>query len=42
MPEGGCLAGGFHIGDQQRASGPDPERSSYATYASFNDAKSNR
>lgn len=39
---GGGLVGGFHVGNEQRASGPDPERRSYATYASFNDPEGNR
>ncbi|GAA1578501.1 hypothetical protein GCM10009789_35010 [Kribbella sancticallisti] len=38
----GTLGGGFHIGDEGRAAGPDPERRSYATYASFNDPEGNR
>ena len=38
----GGLGGGFHIGDEGRAPGPDPERRSYATYASFLDSESNR
>jgi catechol 2,3-dioxygenase-like lactoylglutathione lyase family enzyme len=38
----GGLGGGFHIGDEGRAYGPDPERRSYATYASFNDSEGNR
>jgi catechol 2,3-dioxygenase-like lactoylglutathione lyase family enzyme len=39
---GGGLGGGFHIGDAQRAPGLDPERRSYASYASFNDSEGNR
>jgi catechol 2,3-dioxygenase-like lactoylglutathione lyase family enzyme len=39
---GGGLVGGFHPGNEQRASGPDPEGRSYATYASFNDPDGNR
>jgi catechol 2,3-dioxygenase-like lactoylglutathione lyase family enzyme len=39
--EGG-LGGGFHAGNQGRAEGPDPERRSYATYASFHDTEGNR
>ena len=39
---GGSLAGGFHVGNEQRAPGPDPERRSYATYASFEDSEGNR
>ncbi len=38
----GGLGGGFHIGDEGRAYGPDPERRSYATYASFFDSEGNR
>ena len=38
----GSLAGGFHIGDEGRAFGHDPEGRSYATYASFNDSEGNR
>ena len=38
----GSLGGGFHIGDEGRAPGPDPERRSYASYASFNDSEGNR
>ncbi|MCD0486380.1 glyoxalase [Streptacidiphilus sp. ASG 303] len=40
--EGGGLAGGFRIGDAGRAPGHDPERRSYATYASFHDSEGNR
>jgi catechol 2,3-dioxygenase-like lactoylglutathione lyase family enzyme len=39
---GGGLGGGFHPGEEQRASGPDPQRRSYATYASFEDSEGNR
>lgn len=38
----GGVGGGFHIGDEGRASGHDPERRSYATYASFHDPEGNR
>ncbi|HLL69213.1 MAG TPA: VOC family protein [Micromonosporaceae bacterium] len=38
----GGLAGGFHIGDEGRAAGHDPERRSYASYASFFDSEGNR
>lgn len=38
----GGLAGGFHIGDEGRAAGHDPERRSYASYASFHDSEGNR
>ena len=38
----GGLGGGFHVGDEGRAAGPDPERRSYATYASFLDSEGNR
>ncbi len=38
----GGLIGGFHIGDEGRAQGPDPEHRSYATYASFHDSEGNR
>ncbi len=38
----GGLIGGFHIGDEGRAQGPDPDRRSYATYASFKDSEGNR
>ena len=33
----GSPGGGFHPGTEGRASGPDPEGRSYASYASFND-----
>jgi len=39
---GGGLVAGFHPGEEQRVSGPDPERRSYASYASFNDSEGNR
>lgn len=39
---GGGRGGGFHIGDEQRSSGADPERRSYASYASFKDPDGNR
>jgi len=38
---GGGLAGGFHAGTTARAPGPDPERRSYASYASFSDPDGN-
>jgi catechol 2,3-dioxygenase-like lactoylglutathione lyase family enzyme len=38
----GGLGGGFHPGEEGRAPGPDPERRSYATYASFEDPDGNR
>jgi catechol 2,3-dioxygenase-like lactoylglutathione lyase family enzyme len=38
----GSRGGGFHIGDAGRAPGPDPERRSYASYASFTDTEGNR
>jgi catechol 2,3-dioxygenase-like lactoylglutathione lyase family enzyme len=38
----GGLSGGFHIGEEGRAPGHDPERRSYASYASFNDSEGNR
>ncbi len=38
----GGLGGGFHIGDEGRAPGLDPERRSYASYASFHDSEGNR
>jgi catechol 2,3-dioxygenase-like lactoylglutathione lyase family enzyme len=38
----GGLGGGFHIGDEGRAVGHDPERRSYASYASFTDSEGNR
>ncbi|MEV5148476.1 VOC family protein [Streptomyces sp. NPDC052727] len=39
---GGGLGGGFHIGEEGRAYGHDPERRSYASYASFHDSEGNR
>lgn len=39
---GGGIGGGFHVGTEGRASGHDPERRSYASYASFNDTEGNR
>jgi hypothetical protein len=39
---GGTIIGGFHVGDEGRASGPDPEGRSYPTYVSFNDSEENR
>lgn len=39
---GGATIGGFHIGDEGRAPGPDPEGRSYASYASFEDSEGNR
>jgi catechol 2,3-dioxygenase-like lactoylglutathione lyase family enzyme len=38
---GGSLGGGFISDTQQRAPGPDPERRSYASYASFSDPDGN-
>jgi catechol 2,3-dioxygenase-like lactoylglutathione lyase family enzyme len=37
----GGLGGGFHAGTNGRAAGPDPERRSYASYASFRDPDGN-
>lgn len=37
----GGLGGGFHTGTDGRAPGPDPERRSYGSYASFNDPDGN-
>jgi catechol 2,3-dioxygenase-like lactoylglutathione lyase family enzyme len=39
---GGGLGGGFYAGTEARAPGPDPQRRSYATYASFSDPDGNR
>jgi len=39
---GGGLGGGFHVGEEGRAYGHDPERRSYGTYASFRDSEGNR
>ena len=38
----GSVVGGFHVGDEGRAPGHDPQRRSYATYASFFDSEGNR
>jgi catechol 2,3-dioxygenase-like lactoylglutathione lyase family enzyme len=38
---GGGLGGGFYADPKARASGPDPQRRSYATYASFSDPDGN-
>jgi hypothetical protein len=38
---GGRLAGGFHASTGGRAPGPDPERRSYASSASFSDPDGN-
>ena len=38
---GGGLGGGFHAATEARAPGPDPERRSYASYASFRDPDGN-
>jgi catechol 2,3-dioxygenase-like lactoylglutathione lyase family enzyme len=38
---GGSLAGGFFADSEARASGPDPEGRSYASYASFSDPDGN-
>ncbi len=38
---GGSLGGGFIAGTEARAPGPDPERRSYASYASFTDPDGN-
>ena len=38
----GVLGGGFHPGSIGRALGTDPERRSYASYASFEDPDGNR
>jgi catechol 2,3-dioxygenase-like lactoylglutathione lyase family enzyme len=38
----GSLGGGFHVGEEGRAYGHDPERRSYGTYASFQDTEGNR
>jgi catechol 2,3-dioxygenase-like lactoylglutathione lyase family enzyme len=39
---GGGPVGGFIAGTDARAAGPDPQRRSYATYASFSDPDGNR
>lgn len=38
---GGGLGGGFHVGKEGRAPGPDPQHRSYASYASFRDPDGN-
>ena len=38
---GGGLGGGFTAGSEGRAAGPDPQRRSYASYASFRDPDGN-
>jgi hypothetical protein len=38
---GGGLGGGFYAGTEARAAGPDPQRRSYASYASFRDPDGN-
>ncbi|MGH7291709.1 MAG: VOC family protein [Myxococcota bacterium] len=38
---GGGLGGGFYAGTEGRAAGPDPQRRSYASYASFRDPDGN-
>ena len=38
---GGGVVAGFHAGTEVRAAGPDPERRSYASYASFSDPDGN-
>lgn len=37
----GSLGGGFRAGTEGRATGPDPQRRSYASYASFSDPDGN-
>ncbi len=39
---GGGLGGGFTAGTEGRAAGPEPQRRSYASYASFSDPDGNR
>jgi catechol 2,3-dioxygenase-like lactoylglutathione lyase family enzyme len=39
---GGSLGGGFVADPASRAAGPDPERRSYASYATFDDPDGNR
>jgi len=39
---GGGLAGGFYADTKARTLGPDPQRRSYASYASFSDPDGNR
>ena len=38
---GGGLGGGFYAGSEAQAPGPDPQRRSYASYASFSDPDGN-
>jgi hypothetical protein len=38
---GGGLGGGFHAGTEGREAGPDPQRRSYGSYASFSDPDGN-
>ncbi len=38
---GGGLGGGFYAAAESRAAGPDPQRRSYASYASFSDPDGN-
>ena len=38
---GGGTGGGFYAGTEARAAGPDPQRRSYASYASFSDPDGN-
>jgi hypothetical protein len=38
---GGGLGGGFYARTEARAPGPDPQRRSYASYASFSDPDGN-
>lgn len=38
---GGGLGGGFNAATEKRAPGPDPQRRSYASYASFSDPDGN-
>lgn len=38
---GGGLGGGFYASTEARAAGPDPQRRSYASYASFRDPDGN-
>jgi len=38
---GGGLGGGFYADPAARAQGPDPQRRSYASYASFSDPDGN-
>jgi catechol 2,3-dioxygenase-like lactoylglutathione lyase family enzyme len=39
---GGGLGGGFYLAEAAHAPGPDPQRRSYASYASFRDPDGNR